>query len=147
MSEETTGADLQGRCLCGAVTVAATMSRPMLRACHCDMCRQHTSGAFFSIAADPESIVVTGPTQSYRSSDWAERGFCPICGSTLWYGTVQDGARHLSAGLFDNAGGAPLKLEFFADKCPQGYRLAGDHRKMTTKETTALFAPNDGETR
>ena len=132
--------EIKGRCLCGAVTVTATLSRPMLRACHCDMCRLHTSGAFFSIAADPDSIEVSGPAQTYRSSDWAERGFCPTCGSTLWYGTVHDGARHLSAGLFDNAGGAPLKLEFFADKCPQGYALAGDHRKMTTQETLAMFA-------
>jgi hypothetical protein len=52
---------LAGRCLCGAVTVTATMSKPILRACHCEMCRQHTSGAFFSMAADPDSIVVVGP--------------------------------------------------------------------------------------
>jgi hypothetical protein len=107
------------------------------------MCRQHTSGAFFSIAADPDSIVVEGPAQRYQSSDWAERGFCGTCGSTLWYATLADGQRNLSAGLFENAGGAQLKLEFFADKCPQGYVLAGDHRKMTTKETIALFAPNE----
>ncbi|MFK7838599.1 MAG: GFA family protein [Sulfitobacter sp.] len=137
--------ELSGQCLCGAVTVTARMSKPMLRACHCNMCRQHTSGAFFSIAADPDSIVVKGPTKSFRSSEWAERGFCETCGSTLWYGTVHDGARNLSAGLFDNAGGAPLKLEFFADQCPQGYALAGDHRKMTTAETIALFAPDEDE--
>ena len=135
--------DLQGQCLCGAVTVTATMSRPMLRACHCDMCRQHTSGPFFSIAADPDSITVTGPTKSYRSSDWAERGFCEVCGSTLWYGTTHDGARNLSAGLFPNAGGAPIKLEFFVDKCPQGYALQGDHKKLNTQDTIALFAPQE----
>jgi len=132
--------DIKGQCLCGAVQVQAALSKPMLRACHCDMCRQHTSGAFFSIAADPDSIVVEGPTQSYRSSEWAERGFCPTCGSTLWYGTVHDGARNLSAGLFQNAGGAPLKLEFFVDKCPQGYALAGDQKKLTSQETIALFS-------
>ena len=135
---------LNGQCLCGAVTVSATMSRPMLRACHCDMCRQHTSGPFFSIAADPDSIKVDGPHTSYRSSDWAERGFCQTCGSTLWYGTTHDGARNLSAGLFADAGGAPLKLEFFADKCPQGYALKGEHKKLNTKDTIALFAPKEG---
>lgn len=134
---------INGSCLCGAVTVSATMSRPMLRACHCDMCRQHTSGPFFSIAADPESIIVQGPTAAFQSSDWAERGFCPTCGSTLWYGTVHDGARNLSAGLFKDAGGAPLKLEFFVDKCPQGYALSGDHKKLNTQDTIALFAPQE----
>jgi hypothetical protein len=56
---------------------------------------------------------------------------------------VHDGTRNLSAGLFENAGAAPLKLEFFVDNCPQGYALAGDHQKMTTQETLALFAPEE----
>lgn len=140
MSEPTT---LQGRCMCGAVTVVTTMAKPMLRVCHCDMCRQQTSGGFVSIANDPQDVTATGPFEIYRSSEWAERAFCRTCGSTLWYGTVHDGARNLSAGLFDNAGGAPMKLEFFVDKCPQGYAFAGDHKKLTTEDTIALFAPQD----
>ncbi len=135
--------ELNGRCLCGEVTVTASSPKPILRACHCDMCRQHTSGPFFSISADHESIKVSGPAKTYRSSEWAERGFCSTCGSTLWYGTVHDGVRNLSAGLFKDAGGAPLKLEFFVDQCPQGYALAGDHKKLTTKDTIALFAPKE----
>jgi hypothetical protein len=110
------------------------------------MCRRHTSGAFFSIETAPGSITVTGPAKVYQSSEWAERGFCEICGSTLWYGLRGDDERNLAAGLFDNAGGATLHVEFFADKCPQGYSLAGGHRKMTTQETIALFAPDAGET-
>ena len=134
---------LEGQCLCGAVTITAQMDAPMLRACHCDMCRRQNSGAYMSISNDPHAIAVEGEVTIYRSSEWAERGFCPQCGSTLWYGTVHDGARHLSAGLFDNAGGAPLKLEFFNDNCPEGYAFAGDHKKLTTAETIALFAPQE----
>jgi hypothetical protein len=137
--------EIKGQCLCGAVQVSAEVDAPRLRACHCDMCRQHGSGPFFSLETLPGSIAVTGPAQSFKSSSWAERGFCGTCGSTLWYGTQHDGARHLSAGLFPNAGGGRLKVEFFVDQCPQGYALAGDHKKMTTQETIALFAPNEGE--
>ncbi|MDU8910148.1 GFA family protein [Aestuariicoccus sp. MJ-SS9] len=129
---------ITGHCLCGAVTVTATANAvPRLRACHCDMCRRHTSGAFFSIEADV--VQIDGPARSFRSSDWAERGFCGTCGSTLWYGTVADGVRNLSAGLFDNAGGGEMKIEFFADRCPHGYALAGDHRRLSSAETEALF--------
>lgn len=130
---------ITGRCLCGAVTISADIDKRALRACHCDMCRRHTSGMFISVATVPGSVAVTGPAKSFRSSDWAERGFCEICGSTLWYGTVEDGVRHPAAGLFDNAAGGEMKIEFFADDCPQGYGLAGDHRKLTTDETVALF--------
>jgi hypothetical protein len=118
---------------------------PVMRACHCDMCRRHTSSMFMSIPA--ENIVFSGPVKTFQSSDWAERGFCGTCGSTLWYGTTDDGHINPSAGLFDNAGGAALTLEFFADAAPAGYALAGDHRKMTTEQTMALFAPNEGDTK
>ena len=67
------------------------------------------------------------------------------CGSTLWSCTTGDGHINPSAGLFDNAGDAPLKLEFFTDAAPNGYALAGDHRKMTTQETLALFEPYEGD--
>lgn len=129
---------LSGQCLCGAVTVTAEAAEvPRLRACHCDMCRRHTSGMFVSI--ETGAAEVAGPAQSYRSSDWAERGFCGSCGSTLWYRTTGDGKRNLAAGLFPNAGDGQMKIEFFADRCPQGYALAGDHRRLSTAETEAMF--------
>ncbi len=134
---------IKGRCLCGEVTVRAEVDSPVLRACHCDMCRQHTSGAFFSIKTVPGSENVSGPAKSFRSSEWAERGFCENCGSTLWYGTVADQARHLSAGLFENAADAPLVIEFFEDNVPAGYALAGEHKKLTTSETIKLFTGED----
>ena len=140
MSEE-----VKGQCLCGAVQVSARVDSPRLRACHCDMCRQHTSGAFFSLETVAGSVEVTGPTQTYKSSEWAERGFCGTCGSTLWYGMQHDGSRNLAAGLFPNAGGGTLAIEFFADDCPKGYALAGGHKKLTVQETIALFAPTEGD--
>ncbi len=130
---------IEGQCLCGAVTVQAKLDKPIMRACHCDMCRRHTSSMFMSVANDPGSVVVEGPAKSFQSSDWAERGFCEVCGSTLWYGTSADGAKHLAAGLFDNAAGADIKIEFFADMCPDGYGLSGEHRKMSGEETIKMF--------
>ena len=131
---------IEGRCLCGAVTVSADLASGDLTACSCDMCRRHTSSVFIAIAAVPGSVTVEGPAQSFRSSDWAERGFCGTCGSTLWYGTQADGAKHLAAGLFDNAAGGRVAIEFFADRRPEGHRLDGDHRRLSTEETIAMFS-------
>ena len=77
-------AEIKGQCLCGAVQVSAQTDAPKLRACHCEMCRQHTSGAFFSIKTVPGSEVVAGPATSFRSSDWAEQGVLP----DLWVNAV-----------------------------------------------------------
>jgi hypothetical protein len=130
---------ITGRCLCGAVSISAAIDKRALRACHCDMCRRHTSGMFISVATVPGSVAVSGPAKSFQSSEWAERGFCDTCGSSLWYGTIADGVRHPSAGLFEDAAGGEMTIEFFADRCPHGYGLTGDHRKLTTDETVALF--------
>jgi len=96
-----------------------------------------------SVATEPDSVVVTGPAKSFRSSDWAERGFCADCGSTLWYGTVHDKNRNLSAGLFPNAAEAMLEVEYYSDQIPEGYKLAGAHRRLDTEKTLALFAGDD----
>lgn len=132
--------------MCGAVTVTATRDKPALQACHCNMCRQWTSSMFMSIPTAPGTIVVDGPTKTYRSSDWAERGFCGTCGSALWYMTVHDQQRHLAAGLFENAAGNTLKVEYYSDHRPEGYALAGDHRQLSRAETIAMFtSPPEGE--
>lgn len=137
---------ITGQCLCGAVQVTASVDNPRLRACHCDMCRQHGSGPFFSLETLPDSITVTGPATVFKSSDWGGRAFCATCGSTLWYEMSEDGSRNLSAGLFPDAGGGTLEVEYFTDKCPHGCTLAGQHTKLTTQETLALFAPEYLET-
>ena len=98
---------------------------------------------FISLDTVPGTLQVQGPAQSFISSDWAERGFCGTCGSTLWYGTREDGVRHPAAGLFENAAGGEMTLEFFADRCPQGYALTGDHRRLSTEETIAMFTGGD----
>lgn len=131
--------DIKGQCLCGAVTVSARVENPTLVACHCDMCRRQAGGVSLALMTLPNTIRVAGPIKTYKSSDWAERAFCDTCGSRLWYGTLHDGARYLSAGLFDNAAGAPLATEYFSDNCPKGYALAGDHERLTAQETIALF--------
>ena len=130
--------------MCGAVTLRAQRGGPVIRACHCDMCRRWTSSMFMSIPCDQDTITVDGPARVFRSSEWAERAFCDTCGSALWYMTVHDRHRNLAAGLFQNAAGNTLNLEFNSDQKPDGYALAGDHQRLSEAETIALFTSGTG---
>ncbi len=136
--------ELQGHCMCGAVTVSMTPARPALGACHCDMCRRWTSSALMTIPAAP-GYAALGPVKTYVSSDWAERAFCADCGSALWYRITAPGKMHgqvqMAAGLFDNAGGTKLGLELYVDRKPEGYAFAGEHRQMTEADVMAAFRP------
>jgi hypothetical protein len=75
----------EGGCLCGAVRYRAT-SQPIRGViCHCSMCRKHSGApalAFVHFRAEDFAWIAGEPTR-YQSSAFAERGFCPVCGSTL----------------------------------------------------------------
>ena len=141
-----------GQCMCGAVTVEAEIAKPGLTACHCDMCRRWSSGAFVAITTVPGSVVAKGPFRVVQTSEWAERAFCTECGSPLWYRVTiempnEDNSHQLAAGLFDNAAGLPLKLEVFIDKKPEGYAFEGgdNRRQMTEAEVFAIYGPEADE--
>ncbi len=138
---------MDGQCLCGAVTVTAEPARAGLSACHCDMCRRWTSSALIAFEAVEGSVTAEGPVRTFTSSDWAERAFCEVCGSNLWYRITAPGPLHgqyqMAAGLFD-IGDMPIKLEVFIDRKPAGYAFAGERRQMTEAEVFALYAPKDG---
>ncbi len=89
MSERT----LSGHCLCGAVTIEATPQRPHMEACHCDMCRRWGGIAFVGVGCgDQVKLLGEEHITRYRSSDWAERGFCSRCGSNLFFRFLPTGS-------------------------------------------------------
>ena len=133
---------LSGRCLCGAVRFTAIAHTEEAHACHCGMCRKWAAGPFFGITCDGEiSFEADDNLGVYVSSDWAERGFCKICGSSLFW--KLRGADHyaLSAGALDDPGGLTLAREFYIDKKPSYYALAGDRLRLTEADVIKMFAP------
>ncbi len=105
-----------GGCLCGAVTYrVAGELRPVI-ACHCVQCRKTSGHHVAATSAHREDVRVSGEVRWYRSSDTARRGFCPVCGSNLFW----DGpGTHLSifAGTLDSPTGLRLAGHIFcADK-------------------------------
>ena len=136
---------MKGRCMCGAVEVEASTLGDGMNACHCDMCRRWTGAAFVAVHAKGADVTLNGPVKTIASSDWAERGWCDACGSTLFYRMNHDGSYGLSAGLFDNAAGQTLNIEYYTDQAPDGWAFAGEHKRMTTTETLAYFGISQGD--
>lgn len=75
----------EGGCLCGAVRYRATADPVRGVICHCEMCRRHSGAPALAFVHFPAaSFTWLGAEPAwYRSSEFAERGFCPACGSTL----------------------------------------------------------------
>jgi hypothetical protein len=127
---------IEGHCLCGAVRLRVGDHDPRVGACHCRMCQRWSGGLFLNFTAS--QVDVSGEVARYQSSSFAERAFCPRCGSHLWMrDTVGDGSYDLMPGLFDEAAGWPMRSEIYTDRAMASVRLAGDHRRATRAEYEA----------
>jgi len=75
----------EGGCLCGAVRYRSIVAPVRGVLCHCSMCRKHSGApalAFVHFPVKSFSWLGAQPAR-FRSSKYAERGFCPECGSSL----------------------------------------------------------------
>lgn len=129
-----------GQCLCGAVRIIVDGrhdARP--GACHCRMCQRWSGGLFLCFHAAEEAVTVEGPVRRFASTAFAERAFCPACGSHLWMRDVTATAPgyDLMPGLFDAAHDWPLRSEIYTDRAMASVRLEGDHHRATRAEYEA----------
>jgi len=85
------------------------------------------------------SVAFTGTEhiKRYASSDWAERGFCAECGSTLFYCLKEPQMYVMATGAFDDPEQFSLEGEIYIDEKPGGYNFAGDHPRLTGEEFMA----------
>ena len=79
-----------GGCLCGKIRYQVTAEPYSVTYCHCRMCRRacgqpRLAGAYFKAA---DVAFSAGEAKLYRSSEYANRGFCGDCGTPLFYHSV-----------------------------------------------------------
>ncbi|WP_126978337.1 GFA family protein [Frigidibacter oleivorans] len=74
----------EGSCQCGAVRYRIAAGPTRASVCHCRMCQRQVGGpyaAFLKLPAD--RVTWLAEPAWFASSDIAERGFCPACGTPL----------------------------------------------------------------
>ena len=130
-----------GSCLCGKVHVTTSCYDQNVYACHCGMCRKWTGGPLFSVDCGTD-VTFDGAENVgiYSSSDWAERGFCKSCGTSLFYRVKGYGAYFMPAGLFDDVEDFHLQGQTFIDRKPDYYTFANKTLNKTEAEVMAMYA-------
>ena len=139
---------IEGRCLCGAVTVRVDGAHdPRPGACHCRMCQRWTGAVLMCFRAQPEAVTVEGPVRRYVAAGFAERAFCDTCGSHLWMRDLKGNDPYdLMPGLFDDARDWPLHSEIYIDRAMASVRLQGAESRRTRAEYEAESPHIEGET-
>lgn len=135
---------LEGGCMCGRVRFRAAPRAMHSHACHCEQCRRWSGGIYLAVdCGDTVEIAEGAPVRFYPSSDWAERGFCAECGSSLFWRLCDGSATYVALNAFDRAGDFTLESEIYIDAKPAGYALAGVSKQLTRAEVMALLAEKD----
>lgn len=109
----------KGSCLCGTISFEVTGDLPAPTACHCTKCRKH-SGHFEASTDLPRSSLTINGTENltwYQSSEKVRRGFCSVCGSSLFWDPIYKDWTAVAMGAFDGVTHTKLIRHIFvADK-------------------------------
>lgn len=115
-----------GGCLCGAVRyIVQGPLRPVVN-CHCGQClRFHGHHGAYS-GAPWAQVTITGEDSLrwYRSSEMARRGFCAVCGSSLFWERLGRGFLSIAAGSLDRPTGLRTVRHIFTAERADYYEIS-----------------------
>lgn len=106
-------------CLCGAVRAMMTGPLPDVAACHCGQCRRWSGHVWAAVPVPNDRLTIEGAgnIRWYRSSDKAERGFCTLCGSSMFWRAIGRGDTDVALGCIEAPTGLRLERHIWvADK-------------------------------
>ena len=115
---------MKGSCLCGAVTFETKAEPQSLSVCHCSQCRKQSGHLWASAHVADGELMIKGDVRWFQSSNDAKRGFCPTCGSFLFWKhaedpiALEDTLDRKARGLTADAKVARLKLQKVLDSMP-----------------------------
>ncbi len=115
---------LKGSCLCGAVTFEAVNPSRRATACHCSQCRKQSGHHWASSTVSDADMTIKGDVRWYAASEFAKRGFCPTCGSFLFWKMPSEDKTSFSLGTIDGPTGLPLQRHIFVAHKGDYYEIA-----------------------
>ena len=108
-----------GSCLCGAVRFEVSCDLPAPDGCHCSACRKWSGHYFVSTDVPRAAVKIEGEDKItwYRSSEKARRGFCSVCGSSLFWDPLHRDWTGIAMGAFERPTDTKIAVHIFvADK-------------------------------
>lgn len=131
---------MKARCLCGATQFEVQLRNHEVAACHCSMCRRQTGGPLMSIDIEDINFIDQQHLSVFNSSEWAERGFCSICGTFIFWRTKDHSFTNINVFTLEELPeGLDFNLEIYVDQQPTFYSFNNQTQKMTEAEVIERF--------
>ena len=114
---------LTGSCLCGANRFSVDGPMGEATACHCSQCRKLSGHYSASFDVEEDALIWSRKVVSeYVTPGGGARGYCPCCGSSLYF-RAADGEFSVEAGSIDNPTGGRLADHIFTENKGDYYEL------------------------
>jgi hypothetical protein len=115
-----------GGCLCGAVRYAVEGRLRQVVVCHCGQCRRFHGhvGAYTNVACNDLKLLEDSGLAWFRSSARARRGFCRLCGSSLFWQADAGPTVSIAAGTLDQPTGLRTVRHIFTAHKGDYYDIA-----------------------
>lgn len=114
-----------GGCVCGAVRYRVTGPLADVIACHCRECRRMSGHYYAATAAAQEAFEVTEASGLawFGSSESSRRGFCRVCGSSLFFDHGPNEPIGIAAGSLDGQPDLKLAAHIYVDEAGGYYHI------------------------
>ncbi|MCV6600693.1 MAG: GFA family protein [Cohaesibacter sp.] len=118
---------IEGRCDCGKVHFQLEKVRETVTICHCSQCRRTSGHLWAATRADTYEALTFLSDEGlswYQSSDFASRGFCHLCGSSLFYKKKDEEGVGIAAGCLELPTGLSVGKHIFVKDKGDYYEIA-----------------------
>ena len=131
---------MKARCVCGATQFEVQLRNHEVAACHCSMCRRQTGGPLMVIDIEDIHFVDQQYLSVFNSSEWAERGFCIVCGTFIFWRTKDHSFANINVFTLEELpDDLDFNLEIYVDHQPAFYLFNNQTQKMTEAEVIEMF--------
>ena len=115
---------MKGACLCGAVRFEVMAPPEGPSVCHCRQCRKQSGHVWASAYVPRSALKITGEPRWYEASQTAKRGFCPTCGSFLFWAAHGEDTISFALGALEEPTGLRLEKHIFTAEKGDYYDIA-----------------------
>jgi len=131
--------EVTGGCYCGAVRYRATNVRRDVTECHCSQCRKQAGHRHADTDTTIDQVTIDGAEHVtwFRASPEAERGFCSVCGSHMFWKHPKTDCMGLSAASVDQPTGLRMAKHIFVESKGDYYDITDGLPRFIGYDTPA----------
>ncbi|MEM7359180.1 MAG: GFA family protein [Pseudomonadota bacterium] len=120
-----------GSCACGAIRYRAESVAPIWY-CHCRQCRNITGHYMAASQVALDQIEISGEPKWYYVNERSRHGFCPECGSQLFWRNNENDYLSVTGGSMDDASELTNKGHIFTGEKGAYYDIPEHEEQCVT---------------